>query len=122
MLLVLEIVSIFLTVVAMCMAVAHALEYPGKLRLNEHTYRAVQTIYYPGFTIAGIAEPAAIIATFILVLLMRDRGMAFWWTLTAFIALAVAHAIFWLVTQPTNRYWLENQQLGKAAATFFDVK
>ena len=36
---------------------AHALELPGKLRLDETSYRAVQGIYYPGFTVSsGFAE------------------------------------------------------------------
>jgi hypothetical protein len=29
-------------------SVAHALELPGKIRLNEAEYRIVQRIYYPG--------------------------------------------------------------------------
>jgi hypothetical protein len=52
MLLSLEVVTVFLVGVAMSMALAHALEYPGKLRLDERTYLAVQTIYYPGSPLA----------------------------------------------------------------------
>jgi hypothetical protein len=29
--------------------------------------------------------------------------------------------VFWMVTQPTNRYWLKNQRLGKAGARFFTI-
>jgi hypothetical protein len=29
------------------------LSLPGKLRLDKETYCAVQTIYYPGFTVGG---------------------------------------------------------------------
>jgi len=32
-------------------ALTHVLEFPGKMRLDQQTYVAVQTIYYPGFTI-----------------------------------------------------------------------
>jgi hypothetical protein len=59
MLLVFEVFTVFLTAIAMSLAPAHALEYPGKLRLDEQAYAAVQAIYYPGFTIGGIAEPMA---------------------------------------------------------------
>jgi hypothetical protein len=121
MLLTLQIVAVFLVGVAMSMALAHALEYPGKLRLDERTYVAVQAIYYPGFTIGGIGELFAVVATLVLALVMRDRGTAFWWALGAFIAVAVMHAIFWTVTQPTNKYWLKEQQLSKAGARFFGV-
>jgi len=49
-------------------ALAHALEFPGKLRLDQRTYLSVQTIYYPGFTIGGIAEPLSTVATLALLL------------------------------------------------------
>src|SRR2546423_12001989 len=34
----------------------------GKLRLDKETYSAVQTIYYPGFTVGGFAEVLSVIA------------------------------------------------------------
>jgi hypothetical protein len=37
--------------VVMGLSLAHTLELPGKRRLNREQYLAVQTIYYPGFTI-----------------------------------------------------------------------
>jgi hypothetical protein len=101
------------------MALRHALEFPGKMHLDEPTYMAVQMIYYPGFTLGGIAEPFAVIATLVLMFLMRNHGAAFWWALSAFVALLAMHAIFWLITQPVNRHWLKNQQLGTAGTKFF---
>ena len=56
MLQVLEVVTVFLAAVAMSLALAHALELPGKLRLDKDTYVAVQSIYYPGFTYGGLGE------------------------------------------------------------------
>jgi hypothetical protein len=122
MLLALQIGAVFLVAIAMSMAMAHALEYPGKLRLDEQTYRAVQTIYYPGFTIGGAGEPLAIVATLILALVTRENAVAFRWALSAFVALAAMHAIFWTVTQPTNRHWLRDQQLSAAGKRFFAVE
>ena len=58
---VLQVLSLVLIVLAMVPALAHALELPGKLRLTKDAYLAVQPIYYPGFTVAGISEPIAII-------------------------------------------------------------
>jgi hypothetical protein len=52
-------------------------------------------------------------------LLMRDHGVAFWWALSAFVALLAMHAIFWLITQPVNRQWLKNRRLGTAGTRFF---
>jgi hypothetical protein len=49
MLVALTVVTVFLVAVAMSLALAHALELPGKMRLDRKTYHAVQSIYYPGF-------------------------------------------------------------------------
>ena len=43
MLLILEVLTVFLVALAMSMVLAHALELPGKLRLDEHTYMALGT-------------------------------------------------------------------------------
>ncbi|TIX44521.1 MAG: DUF1772 domain-containing protein, partial [Mesorhizobium sp.] len=51
----LMIATLLLVAVSMALSLAHALELPGKLRLKEATYRSVQAIYYPGFTIGGFA-------------------------------------------------------------------
>lgn len=119
MLLLLQIGTVFLVGVAMSMALAHGLEYPGKIRLDESTYMAVQTIYYPVFTIGGIGELLAVVVTLILALVMRSGGAAFWWALCAFVAVAAMHIIFWTVNQPTNKYWLKDQQLSEPGAKFF---
>jgi hypothetical protein len=50
---VLQILTAILIAVAMARALAHALEFPGKMRLTKETYFAMQPIYYPGFTIGG---------------------------------------------------------------------
>jgi len=44
----LQILAVFLVALAMALALAHALEMPGKLRLDKENYKDVQTIYYPG--------------------------------------------------------------------------
>jgi hypothetical protein len=57
-----EVLTVMLAAVTMSLALAHALELPGKLRLNKEQYLAVQSIYYPGLTVGGIAEFRSIIA------------------------------------------------------------
>jgi hypothetical protein len=57
----LEILTVLVVAVAMALALAHALELPGKLRLTKAQYLAVQPIYYPGFTIGGVAEPLGLL-------------------------------------------------------------
>ena len=114
-----QIIAVLLVALAMSLALAHALELPGKKRLDERTYMVVQTIYYPGFTLGGLGEPLAMIATLVLILITPRTASAFWWTVIAFLGVVVMHAIFWLETQPVNRYWLKNQRLGNLGQKFF---
>jgi hypothetical protein len=121
MLLVLQIATTFLASVAFGLALAHALEKPGKMRLDEETYLAAQTIYYPGFTIGGASEPLAIVGSIALLLLTRPGTPAFWLTLTGMVSVLAMQLVFWVMTQPVNRYWLRTQQLKGIAAKFFSA-
>jgi hypothetical protein len=118
----LNVVSVLLVAVTMGLALAHALELPGKLRLDESTYRTVQTIYYPGFTIGGISEPLAIVSTLILLFATPRDHPRFWLIVVGFIALVATQIVFWFVTQPTNRIWLRNEKVSAAGAKFFAVE
>ncbi len=70
MFLTLQVVTVILVSVAMSLALAHALEPPGKMRLDRETYCAMQPIYYPGFTIGGgIGEAGGTISIIILLFL-----------------------------------------------------
>ena len=82
MFLMLQVVTVFLVAVTMSLALAHALELPGKMRLNKETYIAVQTIYYPDFTYGGFGEGLGMLATFILLFTTPPHRPAFWLTVT----------------------------------------
>jgi Domain of unknown function (DUF1772) len=115
----LQIVAVILAAVALVPAMAHALELPGKMRLEKDRYFAVQTIYYPGFTVAGFAEPLAVIATFGLLVMTRQGGVAFWLTLAALIGLVVVQIVYWIFVHPVNKLWLQGERLGHAGSGFF---
>jgi hypothetical protein len=115
----LEVVTVVLVAIAMALSLAHALEFPGKLRLSREHYLAVQTIYYPGFTIGGVAEVAGLLALIVLALVTPKAGAAFWLTLGALVALAAAHAAYWLLTHPVNKFWVKDVKLAAAGAGFF---
>src|SRR5882762_5168724 len=117
-----QVTTVFLVAVAMALTLAHALEYPGKMRLSREHYLATQTIYYPGFTIGGGFEALGVLAALGLVLLMPRGSAPFWWSLAGFIALAVMHAVFWTVTQPVNRDWATHLKLSDGGRHFFGVK
>jgi hypothetical protein len=106
---------------AMALAVAHALELPGKMRLPREVYFAVQRIYYPGFTVAGMSEPASIALTIALLFLTPADSVAFGLTLAALLCLIVMHVVFWVFVQPVNKVRVQGETLGRVGAGFFAV-
>jgi hypothetical protein len=118
---VLQLVALLLVAVTLSFALAHAAELPGKLRLDKETYSAVQPIYYPGFTLGALSEPAAIVALIILLAVRRPAGASFGWTVAALIFLLLVHGVYWLVVHPVNRFWLKDQNLKGMSAGFFAV-
>ena len=121
MFLILQVASVFLAALAMSLSLAHALEFPGKRRLDKQTYFAVQAIYYPGFTIGGIGEVLAIVAALGLVLTTPVDSTAFLLTLVGFAALVAMHGVYWVVTHPVNRFWLKDEELSRLGANFFGL-
>jgi Domain of unknown function (DUF1772) len=115
----LQVISVFLVSVAMALALAHALELPGKLRLDRDSYCELQLIYYPGFTYGGFGEVLSLFATLALLLALPSGSTAFGWTLAGFIALLTMHAVYWFVTHPVNRFWLKDQDLAGLGKGFF---
>jgi hypothetical protein len=101
-------------------AVAHAFEFPGKKRLDRDNYIAVQTIYYPGFTMLGFAEPGATIAVTFLLVRTPVGTAAFWQTFLALLGLLGMQIIYWTLIQ-VNRYWLSARTLGNLGGRFFSV-
>lgn len=112
--------TLLLASIGMALSLAHALEFPGKRRLGREAYFAVQTIYYPGFTIAGgFGELGAIVAALISLAIMPSTSQAFFPTLIAVLALLAMHATYWVWTHPINKIWLHDQDLEGASKRFF---
>jgi len=116
---VLQILTVMFVAIAMALSLAHALELPGKLRLEKEAYYAMQPIYYPGFTIGGISEPAGTILTIILLFLTPTGSADFWLTLVALLGLIGMQAVYWLFTHPVNRFWVEGEKLDRFSSGFF---
>lgn len=115
-----EVLTAILVASTMGLALAHALEWPGKLRLGREQYLAVQPIYYPGFTIGGgVAEAGGLLATLALLLMTPGKTVPFWLTAGGLAALIVMHLIFWVMTQPVNKAWLRETELTASAQRFF---
>ena len=117
----LQVLTIMLAAITMALSLAHALEYPGKLRLNREQYLAVQPIYYPGFTIGGFAEVAVIVAALAMLILTPTESQEFWLVGGAVAALTTVQIIFWTMTQPVNSFWLQETELSRTATRFFQT-
>jgi len=111
------IMTMLIIVLASVPAVAHVLEMPGKRRLSKDEYAVMQRVYYPGFTIAGLAEPAGILMT--LILLIRAPVDHTVWFIVALAGPVGMQVIYWLVTHPLNKVWIERHRLGTASGHFF---
>lgn len=114
----LQVLTVVVVAVAMSLALAHALELPGKLRLSEQQYLDTQPIYYPGFTVGGIAEPLGLLML-LLLLLSTSAPTALWLTCAAFVALLAMHVAYWLLIHPVNNSWLKDVELQAAGPRFF---
>jgi hypothetical protein len=118
---VLQVITLVLVAIGVSLTLAHALEMPGKMRLGKDAYVAVQSIYYPGFTIgAFFGEFGAIIATLVLLVAMPADTPAYLLTFVALIVLLLMHALYWMLTHAVNKFWVADQKLGKAGAAFFN--
>lgn len=114
-----SILALLLVAVTMGLALAHALELPGKLRLDKETYVAVQAIYYPGFTIGGLVGELGGLFVLFALFFAPYGTQRFWWTAAAFGFLVSAHAVYWLVTHPVNNFWVKDVDMVGAGAAFF---
>ena len=115
----LQVITLMLVALAMVPAAAHALELPGKMRLSRDVYLTVQRIYYPGFTIAGLAEVFSMLAALALVFITSRESAAFALSLGALVLLLAMHAIYWAIIAPVNKVWLKAERLSQTGETFF---
>jgi hypothetical protein len=114
-----QVITVIVVATAMALALAHALELPGKLRLSKEQYLGMQPIYYPGFTIGGMAEPVGLLLLLVLLILTPYSSVKFWLTAIAFAALLLMHAVYWLMTHPVNNFWLKDFKLRGSSVRFF---
>jgi hypothetical protein len=107
----LQVLSLLLVAIAMAFALAHAAELPGKRRLDRDSYLAMQTVYYPGFTVGGVSEPASIVCLAALLLFTPQGSAGFGWTCAALVAMIGMQAVYWPVTHRLDRLWLGGEAL-----------
>jgi hypothetical protein len=89
--------------------------FPASCASRRSSTSLSNPIYYPGFTIGGIAEPAVILAALALLIMTPAGTAAFWLVAGALAALVTVQVIFWTRTQPANSFWLEETELSGSA-------
>lgn len=119
MIIALKVVALVLVVGTVIPSAAHVLELPGKHRLSQQDYLAVQRIYYPGFSIIGAAEPLSILMLLVLLVFAPRGTAAFWLIAAAAVASAATHLLYWILTAPVNKVWLSSESLSAGARRFF---
>ena len=115
-----QVLAVLLVALAVTPALAHALEWPGKMRLPRKHYVAMQPIYYPGFTIAGgLGEAGGLLVLLALLAMTPYGGTPFWLMLLSLVALATMHGAYWALIHPVNKFWLRDETLHSVAERFF---
>jgi hypothetical protein len=106
MLLIWRFITIVLVAMTMGLAFAHVFELPAKMLYDASLYMSMQRSLYAGWVplnLSGMLEPAAIIASILLVIGVRRRRRAFWLSLWAVVALLAAFPlVYFLVVEPVN--------------------
>ncbi len=103
--------ALVLASVTIVSPLAGALDVPGDVRLARDRYLAVGGVYYPGFTVSGVAEPLAILALAVLLASVAQSSWAFWLIALALAAEALAHGLYWFLIAPMNAAWLTSERL-----------
>ena len=105
-----QVVTTTVTALLLGTSFAHVLEWPAKLKYEGALYVQLQTSLYVHWgppSIGGFIEPAAILAVFILALLVRKHGSAFRLTLVAGGCLLLAFpVVFFRRVAPANAAFL----------------
>lgn len=96
-------IALFLAAVGFGLTLAHVLEAPGERALTGAAWLAVQHNYYGGFAIAGgIAEVVGLIATLVILYLVRHRRALALWTLVAALGPLAMLIFYFIGNAPLN--------------------
>jgi hypothetical protein len=98
--------ALILSSVTIVSPLAGALEGPGGVRLSRAHFVVLGQVYYPGFTLQGLAEPLAVLAIAIFLTSLPLGTAAFRLAAFALLAEAAAHSLYWALIVPMNGVWL----------------
>ncbi|HVO16432.1 MAG TPA: DUF1772 domain-containing protein [Alphaproteobacteria bacterium] len=94
--------SLLLVGLALGAGLAHLFALPNKMDLPGDVYLLAQQIY-SGWGLLDMLAVGALGSLGLLTVLVRQRPRTFWLTLAAFLAMAIAQALFWILSVPVDR-------------------
>lgn len=98
-----RLISLLLTALAAGVAFCHALELPNKMAMPASTWLNVQKVLYNGFgRILGPVEYGALVATLVVLFLVRKRRTVFVLTLLASLLLVAGLVVWTSFVGPAN--------------------
>jgi hypothetical protein len=62
-----------------------------------------------------------VLALAVLAFVSRGSGTIFWLTLAALLTLAAMHAVYWVLTQPVNNFWVKDLKMSRSGVRFFGL-
>jgi hypothetical protein len=99
---VVQFLALVLTALALVPGGAHLFAIANKISLAAEQYFIVQNIYR-GWSLFGAVLIAALVADFLLAIMLRGRGRAFMLALVASLCIALTLVIFFTWTYPANQ-------------------
>lgn len=125
--------SLLFVGLALAPGLAHVLQMPHKMNLSGEDYLRAQQLY-AGWAWLGLVALGALISTFLLTVLVRDRLRQFALACIALGSVFVTQVIFWMFTFPVNQQtqnwtvlpvnWMtlrERWEFSHATAAVFDL-
>jgi hypothetical protein len=97
-----QFLALVLTALALVPAGAHLFVLANKINLAQEQYFIVQNIYR-GWALFGIVWIGALLANFVLAVMLRGQGLPFMLALIAGLCVAAMLAIFFTWTYPANQ-------------------
>ncbi|HKE45050.1 MAG TPA: hypothetical protein VKB41_10995 [Steroidobacteraceae bacterium] len=114
-----QFVTVLLVALLTGLAFAHVLQSTAKMRYEAPLYVAVQNTLYASWRpprVGGLIEPAAILATLVLTILIRNQQLDLLLALVALTALLLAFpVVYFMVVEPVNRQFAAASALSPPA-------
>ncbi|PZV18824.1 MAG: hypothetical protein DCF20_01850 [Pseudanabaena sp.] len=98
-------ITLMLASFSLCLSMTHLLELPQRMQFDQQLWvrvTVIENVYKLFGSVGAVFEMAAILASIILVFLVRKHGSTFYWTLSGAMLLAIAFVSWVIFVAPMN--------------------